>query len=469
MSVAGSNFYFYSVSCPNVSFCAAVTSNGALLTYNGSSWSKEGVDPSSQTFSVSCPSATFCMAVDLNGNALTYNGSSWSPPREIDGSNFLYSVSCSSATFCMAVDSAGNALTYNGSSWSAPSHMDGSKALNSVWCPSATFCMAVDSAGNALTYNGSSWSAPSNIDSNLLISVSCPSATFCAAVDGAGYALTYNGSSWSAPSTIDGSRSLGSVSCPSSTFCTAVDLSGNALTYNGSSWSAPLDIDGSRPLPSVSCPSATFCIAVDSAGNALTYSTNPPPPPPPTPRILLPSAGATLSGSTFFDASESNATSVEFLLFGGPYGFDAHSCVATSTPYGWICAWDTTVYPNDSYILVAEAFNSAGTTFSSGVSITIGNPPTARTLTPSNGATLSGSTYPDAAASIATSSVEFRLFGGMYGYSGLVICTAVSTVYGWLCPWNTTTVPDGSYVLLSEGFNSYGSVFSSGVSITVDN
>jgi len=74
----------------------------------------------------------------------------------------------------------------------------------------------------------------------------------------------------------------------------------------------------------------------------------------------------------------------------------------------------------------------------------------------------------DASASNAAS-VEFRLFGGVYGYSGPVVCTARLTLYGWFCAWNTTTVPNGSYVLLSEAFNSYGSAFSSGVSITVKN
>jgi hypothetical protein len=94
--------------------------------------------------------------------------------------------------------------------------------------------------------------------------------------------------------------------------------------------------------------------------------------------------------------------------------------------------------------------------------------PTTSILIPSSGATLSGSSLLDASASIATS-VEFRLFGGIYGYSAPVVCTATPTLYGWLCAWNTTTVPDGSYVLVSEAFNSAGSTFSSGVSITVKN
>jgi hypothetical protein len=145
-------------------------------------------------------------------------------------------------------------------------------------------------------------------------------------------------------------------------------------------------------------------------------------------------------------------------------------CTATLTFYGWLCSWNTTTVPNGSYVLLSEAFNSTGSAFSSvGVNITVGNPPTTSVLIPSNGATVSGSTLLDASASNATS-VEFRLFGGTFGFNAPVLCTATLTFYGWLCSWNTTTVPNGSYVLSSEAFNSTGSAFSSvGVNITVSN
>jgi outer membrane protein assembly factor BamB len=95
-------------------------------------------------------------------------------------------------------------------------------------------------------------------------------------------------------------------------------------------------------------------------------------------------------------------------------------------------------------------------------------PPTTSVLIPATGATLSGTATLDASASTATS-VEFRLFGGIYGFSGPVICTATLTYYGWVCSWNTTTVPDGSYVLVSGASGGGGSSFSAGVSIGVHN
>jgi polyvinyl alcohol dehydrogenase (cytochrome) len=192
--------------------------------------------------------------------------------------------------------------------------------------------------------------------------------------------------------------------------------------------------------------------------------------PPPATSVLVPATGATLSGTATLDASASNATSVEFWLFGGSYGLTG-KMIGTATPtlYGWVYGWNTTTVPNASYVLVSEAFNSGGSTFSSGVSVTVKNSlPTTSVLVPAKGATLSGSTYLDASASNATS-VKFLLFGGTYGFAAPVLCSATPTLYGWLCSWNSTTVPNGSYVLVSEAFNSGGSTFSSGISVTVKN
>ena len=101
--------------------------------------------------------------------------------------------------------------------------------------------------------------------------------------------------------------------------------------------------------------------------------------------------------------------------------------------------------------------------------MTVQNPlPTTSVLIPSNGAGLSGSTYLDASASDATN-VAFLLFGGIYGEAVQLLCTATPTLYGWLCAWNTATIPNGTYGLLSGAINSAGVAFSSAVSITVTN
>jgi hypothetical protein len=126
---------------------------------------------------------------------------------------------------------------------------------------------------------------------------------------------------------------------------------------------------------------------------------------PPTTSVLIPSNGATLSGSTTLDASASNANSVQFWLFGGSYGFSGHSVgTATLTEYGWLYNWNSSTVPNGSYALLSEATGAGGSLYSSGVNITVSNPPTTSVLIPSNGATLSGSTTLDASASNAESS-----------------------------------------------------------------
>ena len=189
---------------------------------------------------------------------------------------------------------------------------------------------------------------------------------------------------------------------------------------------------------------------------------------PPTTSVLIPSNGTTLSGSTYLDAAASNATSVKFLLFGGIYGYNAPVlCTATPTEYGWLCSWNTSTVPNGSYVLVSHASNSSGSSYSSGVGIMISNPTTS-ILIPKSGATLSGSITLDASASNATG-VDFLLFGGSYGYNAPVLCTATATEYGWLCSWNSASVPNGSYVLVSEASTSAASAYSPGVGITVHN
>jgi hypothetical protein len=190
----------------------------------------------------------------------------------------------------------------------------------------------------------------------------------------------------------------------------------------------------------------------------------------PTTSILVPSRNATLSASTALDASASNATSVEFLLFGGSFGFSPMVvCTATQTIYGWACAWNSTTVPNGTYTVVSYASGPGGSMASSGVGIKVNNPvPTTSVLVPSKGTSLSGSTILDASASNATS-VSFVLFGGSYGYNGQLLGTATLTPYGWIYTWNSTSVPNGSYTLCSLAANSLVHTFSSGVGVTVHN
>ncbi len=180
----------------------------------------------------------------------------------------------------------------------------------------------------------------------------------------------------------------GGASSPPTVTVTLVDPHGNVApvqsnirvapaTYNGSTFSPP-KISGSFSIPANVAGPETLNVQVGGTLDGIPLSNSASAPlfvnTPPTTNVLIPSNGATLSGSTLLDASASNATSVEFRLFGGSYGYAAPVlCTATPTLYGWLCGWNTAKVPDGSYVLVSEASGSGGTTFSSGVSITVKN------------------------------------------------------------------------------------------------
>ena len=283
-SIAPSIGGLYGVSCPTAVFCVAAggSTDGSVLTYNGTSWSApNNIDPGSGGLDwVSCPTTSFCVAVDSNGYALNYNSGTWSAPVALNPGVALNSVSCTSASFCAADDANGNVYTYNGT-WSGGTLLD-TNGLNAVSCPmvsGAFVCMVVASTdGNEYTYSGTSWSGPTNADgANSIYGLSCPSSSFCVASDWSGRVVTYNGTGWSASTSVDPAAApLNVVSCPLPTFCATVGNSGNGFLYNGTQWSGPPAVDPPQNLQggfmsSVSCPMTSFCAAVDSFGNVLIY------------------------------------------------------------------------------------------------------------------------------------------------------------------------------------------------------
>jgi hypothetical protein len=193
---------------------------------------------------------------------------------------------------------------------------------------------------------------------------------------------------------------------------------------------------------------------------------------PPTTSVLIPSTGATQSGTAaLLDASASaKVSSVSFELSGGTLS-DHVVAAATPTIYGWLAHWNTTAVPNGTYTLQSVATYVGGVSgTSAGVTITVNNAsPTTSVLIPSSGATQSGTTaLLNASASAGVTSVTYELNGN--GLTNQVIATGFPTLYGWLSEWNTTTVPNGTYQLNSLA--SYGggvSGTSPPITITVSN
>ena len=366
-----------------------------------------------QLSAVSCSGPSACVAVGQQSSASTpqqtliesWNGSAWSivpsPNTSPTHDNLLGGVSCSGQSACVAVgayfaSSSDQTLieAWNGSAWSivpspntSPTQVNG---LGGVSCSLPTACVAVgayspSSSGDFSqtlieSWNGSVWSivpspntSPTQI--NFLGGVSCSSPSACTAIGNYEASTStaqqnliesWNGSAWSivpSPNTSPTQNNyLTGVSCSSPSACTAVgyytfvssdgSASDQALieSWNGSAWSIVPSPTAPQPdlLLGVSCSSSSACTAVgDGSSQTLiergTLA--------PTTSVLIPSNGATLSGTAaILDASASNATSVQFWLFGGSYGYSGH-LVGTATPtyYGWLYSWNTTTVPSGSY------------------------------------------------------------------------------------------------------------------------
>ena len=131
-----------------------------------------------------------------------------------------------------------------------------------------------------------------------------------------------------------------------------------------------------------SVPNGTYTlqsVVTDVAGNyeystgvAVTVAN-----PTPTTAVLIPSGGASVSGtSSLLDASASaNVTYVAFELSGGTINGEQLIATATPTYYGWLAEWNTTSVPNGTYKIQSVAsysqYFSGGT--SAPVTITVAN------------------------------------------------------------------------------------------------
>jgi hypothetical protein len=95
--------------------------------------------------------------------------------------------------------------------------------------------------------------------------------------------------------------------------------------------------------------------------------------------------------------------------------------------------------------------------------------PSTSVVLPTNNATVSGTSQVfDAVASLGAIQVQYEITGGTL--SGSVIAKGALWIFGWLAEWNTTTVPNGTYVLQSIASYSGGvTTISSPVTIEVNN
>ena len=164
---------------------------------------------------------------------------------------------------------------------------------------------------------------------------------------------------------------------------------------------------------------------------------------PPITNIVLPSNGATVSGTQYLDAAASpGASQVRYELTGGTLNDDV---IATATPtyYGWLAGWNTQGVPNGTYTLNSEVSAGGLTGTSPGVTVTVDNVPLETDLfLPTNGSEESGTILFDASAQGAkVTGVYFVVsVGSLVDHEFL---TATPTYYGWLGEWNSSACPPG--------------------------
>jgi hypothetical protein len=309
------------VSCPSVSFCAAVDVQGNVLTSANPGaaapvWKSLRIDDQAPLIAVSCPSQSFCAAVDQGGNVVVSTNPAAASPAwtltHADASPFD-GVSCVSASLCVAVDRGGFAVTSTDPAGENPgwflTPINASGYVGGVSCPSAALCVAVD-AGHALVSANPAADFPDWTTTNVYASgglndpsmyaVSCPTTNLCVAgnLPGQLWVSTNPGAqdaTWTAPAGLGGQTT--GISCPTVSFCVAVSGYGGRLVSTDPADPQPTwtetDIDTPYFINAVSCASPALCVAVDGAGQIMTGSYTGTPPTPP-----VASAPPTISGTT---------------------------------------------------------------------------------------------------------------------------------------------------------------------------
>jgi hypothetical protein len=296
-----------SVSCPSLTFCAAVSNAGSIETFRAGSWHQDmrapdlgcsdqtdpgtGCEETTQLASVSCTSASFCVAagssylVASNENwdittvsylvdvYAVWNGVAWKGGPAMTGTGLdntpldpgqqLSQVSCASATFCLATDRNADLWKFDGTRWSAPKAYGGpiaapaNMAVFSVSCSTDGSCAALGSAGRAVVYAGGHWGSVKTILPTGTSTVGCVSRTFCLAASRTGQTVTWNGTSWSSPHQATRTK-ISDIDCPTASLCFVTTGGGTAIRTPGDHYQN-IGTPSTKPLSSAACRTTKHC------------------------------------------------------------------------------------------------------------------------------------------------------------------------------------------------------------------
>lgn len=277
------------ISCPSVSFCAALADHGSIATSteptgSASAWAVTRVDHHNSD-AISCPTASFCAVVDEAGNLLTSTDPS--------GGRSAWK----SAHIASTRVRPPRVVQINGHKVRIPPRFDQFRSeavLTDVSCPSPSLCVAVDSRARVFTSTGPTagphaWKV---VQPNLnplywgglfgdFWSVSCPSSFLCVAVDSYGNVIssrnpTGGRAAWRVThlSRLAGppptrfppfpTKPFPQVSCPSPALCVGVRGRGIFASTRPAGSRATWKVWSIRgPLTAISCPSTLRCFAIE--------------------------------------------------------------------------------------------------------------------------------------------------------------------------------------------------------------
>jgi hypothetical protein len=286
------------ISCPTASFCAAVNTNGDVLTSTGpaggaSTWSTTPIVSDSGLSDISCPTASFCVAADtLTGDVLisanpTGGAATWTATNIVNPvGDALQAVDCPSSSLCVGVDSSGNEITSTNptggsGAWTAGAINPGN-SFSDLTCTGGALCVAVGAGLSATATPAagvSGWHTTTALA--MLSALSCPSTSLCVVGDSNGNVYV-SANPTGGPATYKETEAIDSlhpfqpitgISCVPSGECVVVGLSGDAVVSADPSGGAQAwktkTADTSTGLTAVSCPTAGLCFASDQTGDVV--------------------------------------------------------------------------------------------------------------------------------------------------------------------------------------------------------
>jgi subtilisin family serine protease len=183
----------------------------------------------------------------------------------------------------------------------------------------------------------------------------------------------------------------------------------------------------------------------------------------PTVAITSPSDGATVTETVTFTADAADHVGVTKVIF-----YRGSTVIGSDTTAPYSIAWSSRTVVNASYTFTARAYDAAGNTGdATPITLVVGNPnrpPVTAVTSPAANAVLKNTVSLIASATDdppGVARVEFHVGG---------VLVATDTAAPWSVNWDSRTLPNGSYTLISRAIDTEGlAADSAPIAITLAN